>query len=845
MNFGMRLVTAAMVTFGLLADSDVAQGATNSADLDATAPLNFPGYFGINGVGYFHRSNKPEALSRRFELMRELGVKWDRSDLPWDDMQKKPGEWDFSRSDEAMKLYRSHGIQIYPILDYGANWRHGNGPADDEQREEFANYVRTAVTRYKGYADTWEVWNEPNILPFWRPKPNAEDYGKLLRVAGDAVHSADPSAKVVGFCMADLQLDFLERALQVAGTECFDAVSYHFYRTGRPEFRTEEEVREFRLVLGHYGKRCPIYVTEMGITSYFKDGTSEETQALRWMRQIMLLIGAGVERVFPFTLVDNPTDPGGEWGQQLGMTTWPPEYRKKPSFEAYRTMVAELNDNELLGPVSLGPDIRAQLFARRGRSADDRFRKLVAWTVGDAVDIKFRTDEAITTGPRTTWPDLINYTTLAGEKRPMEFEGNQARIPLSPSLVYVPLESKSLDQNAAIRWEPRELMVAPGSTSASTVTLGIASPVVRGISVTVPKGWQTINPSAMTFAVPGDAMPGWYSVRAEVFTDDGTIIKELLVWVREPIRVQFRPFSTPDSDVVSCGITLNNQCLTKPVAWHLEANPPVPRVKWPSGVMGNPTSDTETYRHAAIIEAKRTDFTGLDNGCTISLVTTPQDGTGKAISSPIYRFAATPCSANPLETDGNLGKYRAAPPISLGEPGQLERGVIESPADGRAVVRAVWTNDGLHIGADITDDVPMKNKYGAGGDIYKGDGIEIYVAPAGFHGQHYSKPEEGGYHFALSPGNDGLDPVVSDFAGVVKDSKIVVKPRAGGYVLDAFIPVAAMGGRAPQPGELIGWDVQLNDRDDYSSDEDGTSFLWNGDKMNWLRAEKWGMAIVR
>ena len=74
-----------MLALGIFASSTTAHCASTTSDLDATAPLNFPGYFGINGVGYFHRSDKPEALTRRFDLMGELGVKWDRSDLPWDD----------------------------------------------------------------------------------------------------------------------------------------------------------------------------------------------------------------------------------------------------------------------------------------------------------------------------------------------------------------------------------------------------------------------------------------------------------------------------------------------------------------------------------------------------------------------------------------------------------------------------------------------------------------------------------------------------------------------------------------------------------------------------------------
>jgi hypothetical protein len=62
--------------------------------------------------------------------------------------------------------------------------------------------------------------------------------------------------------------------------------------------------------------------------------------------------------------------------------------------------------------------------------------------------------------------------------------------------------------------------------------------------------------------------------------------------------------------------------------------------------------------------------------------------------------------------------------------------------------------------------------------------------------------------------------------------------------MQAFIPKEAFGGYTPKHGDIIGWDVQLNDRDDYSESAKQKALMWNGDSMNWLRAGKWGMAII-
>jgi polysaccharide biosynthesis protein PslG len=163
---------------------------------ETTSPLNPQTYFAINGVGFFHRSDQADELRRRWELMEELGMQWDRSDLWWSDIEPEPGKWDFSKPDRGMEMYRSHGVQMLPILDYGARWRKTAAPGNDEERAEWARYVSRVVARYGDYADTWEVWNEPNILPFWRPQPDAASYAKLLEVTAEQARAANPRVRL-------------------------------------------------------------------------------------------------------------------------------------------------------------------------------------------------------------------------------------------------------------------------------------------------------------------------------------------------------------------------------------------------------------------------------------------------------------------------------------------------------------------------------------------------------------------------------------------------------------------------------------------------------------------------
>lgn len=846
-------------------------------------PLNPDTYFGINGIGFFHRPDDKDQIDRRLALIRELGVKWDRSDFWWSRLEPRPGEWDFSLADRAMELYRAHGIQIFPILNYGAAWRDTQGPMDDRQRAEWAEYVTRVVGRYKGYADHWEVWNEPNIIPFWRPQPDAAAYRRLLEVTSERARAVNPAVRLVGFSLAGADHEFLERALAQGGAGGFDIFSYHYYRTARPEQATPEEIAGLRLILRHFGRECPIWVTEQGVTSNLREGVSEELQAVYWMREILLQIGAGVERVFPFTLVDNVSDPGGPWGAELGMVTL--DWRKKPVFHAYKTLIAELNDYGLAGPVDLGggSDLHALLFERRpGAPGQGPRHKLAVWSAGDARDIRVAIDDIPTTlgadsktrALAPVPPKLTTYTALLGERRAVELDGATQRVAVSPAPLYLPVRNRLLEENARTRFEPGEMLASPGHTVEAHLAVALGEARLDGIRYAFPDGWKAetrdtgrliegAEPAGhapvrqmvrVAVTVTPRALPGWYSVQASIPTRSGTVEKALRLWVRPEIEARVRPHAVRESDTVVTSFTVLNRNLASDTLWRFEAEPPLTGV----GALAHgslraavPGSETPpAYMAETALRLPRAVFNQIRTPTTIFLKTMTQTAAGtQEKRHPVYRIATIPLQTSPPYLDGQWTEYGGRNLMVLGTPEQELHSDWRKPwggeRDSSAVVSAVWTAEGLYIGARIQDDHPAMNDRGVGGDVYKGDGLEVYLGTRGYSGQYYAKKEEGFYHFAITPGRGGADAAVSDFEKEVPGSRVVVRVESESYTMEAFIPRDAFGGFVPQDNDLVPFDLQLNDRDDYSAEAKTSSLMWNGDHMNWLRADKWGLAVIQ
>ena len=123
----------------------------------------------------------------------------------------------------------------------------------------------------------WQIWNEQNSSDYWKPAPNAYDYANLVIAGGEAVHAADPGARVIlgGMIGEPGQegkvtasgWEFLQAIYATPGArEAFDAIAVHPY--GASMHSIKRILWHWRTELRTAGAaKDPIYVTEVGWAS--------------------------------------------------------------------------------------------------------------------------------------------------------------------------------------------------------------------------------------------------------------------------------------------------------------------------------------------------------------------------------------------------------------------------------------------------------------------------------------------------------------------------------------------------------------------------------------------------
>ena len=215
--------------------------------------------FGV--CAHLHRGDEYGEHEEELAMMEAAGIRWARSDFSWSAFEPQDDQWRFEAFDTVQEAARKHNVNILPILCYNVDWAF---PAH-EHLDEWCEYVRTVVTRYKEDLRYWEVWNEPNIA-FWKPKPDPAQYTDLLTATYETIKEVDPELQVVYGGTAGVPLDYLRATFELGAYDAFDVLAVHPYQypqTPEPS-KLVQELRETWALMEEFGDRKPVWITEFG-----------------------------------------------------------------------------------------------------------------------------------------------------------------------------------------------------------------------------------------------------------------------------------------------------------------------------------------------------------------------------------------------------------------------------------------------------------------------------------------------------------------------------------------------------------------------------------------------------
>lgn len=246
----------------------------------------------------------------QFQRLQRGGVKSVRVPIAWHVVQpQRNGPLDWSGFDELIERTARKRLEVLPFFTGAPKWAvnekrvpGGQGlkasarlPVSGNAAGAWRNLLRQAVLRYgpkgsywrenpgvpKRPIRAWQIWNEPNFR-YFVAKPNAAQYGKLVKISSGIIKRTDPKAQVVLAGMFALPSkckklkrpldpcasDFLEQMYKrTPGVKSrFDGVALHPYSSVWQHLSPAiEEIRTVMKKNRDAGKG--IWITELGWSS--------------------------------------------------------------------------------------------------------------------------------------------------------------------------------------------------------------------------------------------------------------------------------------------------------------------------------------------------------------------------------------------------------------------------------------------------------------------------------------------------------------------------------------------------------------------------------------------------
>jgi hypothetical protein len=231
----------------------------------------------------------PHAQDCALGRMAADHIAYVRTALDWALIEPRPGQFNWSVYDRFMAALARHHMSFLPVILVAPAWaslapRHwtGLGTWAPRRASQVGAFAKAAVERY-GPGGTfwqtnptlpyypvraWQIWNEPNLVLFWKPSPSARAYARTLEASSAAIRSVDPRATIVtaGVPFGSLgapATSFFAQLYQAGAKGSFNALSLHDYAP--TVYGALERLQILRKLMNHYGdSHTQLWVTEFG-----------------------------------------------------------------------------------------------------------------------------------------------------------------------------------------------------------------------------------------------------------------------------------------------------------------------------------------------------------------------------------------------------------------------------------------------------------------------------------------------------------------------------------------------------------------------------------------------------
>jgi len=203
----------------------------------------------------------------------------------------------------------------------------------------------------------------------------------------------------------------------------------------------------------------------------------------------------------------------------------------------------------------------------------------------------------------------------------------------------------------------------------------------------------------------------------------------------------------------------------------------------------------------------------------------------------------------PIEVDGDLSDWKDktatllntdVPPWHTQFPTRIGDGVLpEDEADLSGKLYVGWDDKAIYLGFDVRDETLVFNH--DANMAYMMDSIQVYFDLMNKKSQDYIPGNDKSAMISIRSSEKSKPAQL--LLGGQHVGKIAARTHKEGYTLELSIPFTELGLTPPTNGQVIGFDVQLNDSDDPNLWRETTLVYAGGGNLNWCDPSVFGELV--
>ena len=245
--------------------TDVTSNYLHAPPLNATSSVPAT-FFGMH-INMLTAKNNWPPVQQGLVRLWDVGLKWSQ-------VETNTNTYAWSHFDASTNVIYTNNPNGKVLFSFGGppQWAALNPDAPDGQGvtngssseprnlNDWSNFVQSVATRYKGFIQYYELWNETDYKGFY--SGTVTSMVAMAQIARTVITNVDASAKILGPNITLGGLSWLEQFIQAGGPPP-DMVTFHDYPTAKPE-ASLGEVAGLRDLLSRYPawSSLPVWCTE-------------------------------------------------------------------------------------------------------------------------------------------------------------------------------------------------------------------------------------------------------------------------------------------------------------------------------------------------------------------------------------------------------------------------------------------------------------------------------------------------------------------------------------------------------------------------------------------------------